>query len=80
MSLSVVLSLLKIASTLFGFFQQQKWISEGQAIEVAKASAEILRKSGYAKKALEEASGMSDDELDRRLREFEPGAGDKPSK
>lgn len=73
---SVILALLKLASTLFQWAQEQKWINEGEAKAVAKASAEILRKTNYAKHALEEANAMSDSELDQRLRDLEPGPPD----
>jgi len=73
---SVILTLLKLADTLFSYFQQQKWIGEGEAIQIAKASAEIMRKSGYAKKALEEFSAKSDSDVDDFLRGLEPGEPD----
>ncbi len=69
----IILAVLKLAGALFDYFQQRKWIAEGEAIQIAKASAEILRKSGYAKHALEEAESLSDTELDQRLRDFESG-------
>lgn len=69
---SLVLSLLKLANVIFQWAQEQKWINEGEAKAVAKASAEILRKTNYAKHALEETSAMSDSELDQRLRDLEP--------
>ena len=55
---------------------REKYISEGEALAIAKSQAEILRKSQYGKQALEEAGGMSDSELDDSLRDFEP----KPDK
>lgn len=70
---SIILAVLQIAEKLMEYGLQQKWINEGQAIAVAKASAEIMRKSGYAKRALEEATGKSDAELDDFLRSLEPG-------
>lgn len=76
---SIILALLKLAESLFGYFQQQKWISEGEAIAVAKASAEIMRKTAYAKHALEEFSAKSDADVDDFLRRLEPGERDKPS-
>lgn len=69
---SIALAFLNFAGALFSFLQRRQLISEGQAIAFAKSAAEVLRKSGYAKQALEEASSMSDDELDQRLRDFEP--------
>lgn len=77
---SVILALLKLADSLFSYFQQQKWINEGQAIAVAKASAEIMRKSGYAKHALEEFTAKSDADIDDFLRNLEPGGRSEPGK
>ncbi len=65
---SIILALLKLADTLFSYFQQQKYINEGQEIEVAKALAEILRKSNYAKQALSEFTVKSDADVDDFLR------------
>lgn len=69
----IIITLLRLASSLFSYFQQQKWINEGQAQAVAKASVEILRKTNYAKSALEEFAGKSDTDVDNFLRSLEPG-------
>lgn len=71
-SASIVLALLKLATSLFGFFQEQKWIGEGEAKAIAVASAEILRKTNYAKHAMEEFAGKSDADIDDFLRSLEP--------
>lgn len=70
---SIILALLSLASKLFDWFQERKWIAEGEAIAIAKASAEILRKSKYAKQALEEFAAKSDSDVDDFLRSLEPG-------
>lgn len=72
----IILAFLNLAGSLFSFFQQRKWISEGEAIAVAKASAEIMRKSNYAKQALAEFSSKSDRDVDDFLRNLEPGEPD----
>lgn len=77
---SIILAVLQLANKLMEYGQQQKWIGEGEAIQVAKASAEIMRKSNYAKNALEEFAGKSDTAIDDFLRGLEPGEPDKPSK
>lgn len=69
---SLVLGLLKLANVIFQWAQEQKWIGEGEAKAVALASAEILRKTNYAKHALEEFAAMSDGDVDQFLRDLEP--------
>lgn len=76
---NIILALLSLASKLFDWFQQQKWIKEGEDRAIAAATAEILRKSNYAKAALDEMSHRTDAELDDFLRNLEPGR-DKDSK
>lgn len=70
---SLILALLQLANKLLEWGQQQKWIREGEAIAVAKATAEILRKTEYAKQALAEFAGKSDTDVDAFLRSLEPG-------
>lgn len=73
---SLVVGLIQLASRLFGYFQEQKWINEGEAKAVAKASAEILRKTEYAKHALEEFESKSDADVDDFLRRLGGDSGD----
>lgn len=74
--ISLILAVLQLANKLMEYGQQQKWIGEGEAIQIAKASAEIMRKSNYAKHALEEFAGKSDADIDDFLRRIEPGESD----
>lgn len=74
--ISLVLALLNIASKLLDWLQEQKWIAEGEARAVAKASAEILRKTQYGKDALAEFADKSDADVDAFLRSLEPGQSD----
>lgn len=76
----IVLAVIQFLMKLYDYSREQMWINEGEAKAYAKTLAENLRKSGYAKQALAEAHAKSDTELDDLLREFEPGAGDKPGK
>lgn len=76
---SIILGLLKLANVIFQWAQEQKWIKEGEDRAIAAATAEILRKSNYAKAALDEMHGRTDAELDDFLRNLEPGR-DKDSK
>ena len=68
----IILAILSIAEILLRFGQQQKWIAEGEQRAIAAASAEILRKTEYAKQALEELGHLSDSQLDDFLRKLEP--------
>jgi len=70
--ISIILALLQLANKLFDIGQQQKWIGEGEEQAAMKAAAEILRKSQYAKKALEEFAGEPDADLDDFLHNLEP--------
>lgn len=72
-ALSILLAILKMANYFFEFAQRQRWIGEGEAKQYAKALAENLRMTNYAKHALEETTGMSDSDVEQRLRDFEPG-------
>lgn len=73
---SIILGLLKLANVVFQWVQEQKWINEGELKAIAKSSAEILRKTNYAKHALEELTAMSDSDVDKFLRDLEPGPPD----
>lgn len=71
--ISLILAVLQLANKLMEYGQQQKWIGEGEARQIAKASAEILRKTNYAKAALEDVTNKSDSDIDDFLRRLEPG-------
>jgi len=69
----IILAILSIAEILLRLGERQKWVSEGEQRAIAAAHAESLRKSEYAKHALEELSRLSDDQLDDFLRSLESG-------
>jgi len=71
--IGLILAILQLVNKLMEYGLQQKWIAEGEARMAAKAAAEIMRKSGYAKAALEEFAGKSDADVDDFLRSLEPG-------
>jgi hypothetical protein len=73
---SIILALLKLANFFWEFGQQQRWIAQGRDEEIARATAEILRKTNYAKQALDEFAGKSDADIDDFLRSLEPGKPD----
>lgn len=70
---SLILAVLQLANKLLEYGQQQKWIAVGRDEEIARSTAEILRKTNYAKAALQEFAGKSDSDVDDFLRSLEPG-------
>lgn len=72
----LILAVLKLANKLFDYANEHRYIAEGEAIAVAKATAEILRKTEYAKHALEEFSAKSDADVDDFLRGLGGDSGD----
>lgn len=75
--LRLILAGLEVINKITDWALQRKYINEGQMLQIAKAQAENLRKSEYGKQALAEATAMSDDDLDQRLRDLEPGDPDR---
>lgn len=74
----IALALIKIVSAFLDAAQRRQWLKEGEEKAIAKALAETLRMSGYAKHALEEFAGKSDADIDDFLRNLEPrDAGSK---
>ena len=69
----VILAVLKLVNFLMEYGQQRKWIAVGRDEEIARSMAEILRKTDYAKTALQEATGLSDAAANDFLRGLEPG-------
>lgn len=67
----IVLAVLQFANRLLAYGQQQGWVKEGQDRFVALTAAEILRKTTYAKEALEQAGVLTSTELDDKLRDLE---------
>lgn len=74
---SLILAVLQLANKLMEYGQQQKWIGEGEDRVIAASTAEILRKTNYAKASLEEFAGKSDSDVDDFLRGL--GGDSKPS-
>lgn len=78
--IGVILAVIQLVNKLLSYGQQQKWIREGEDRAVAKALAEVLRKTEYAKQALAEFTGKSDADVDDFLRSLEPGEPSEPRK
>ena len=68
----IILFLLRITSAIVDQVNQDKWIKAGSDAEIAKAAAEILRKTQAGKAILEQVNALSDADLDAALRGLEP--------
>ena len=75
---SIILTALKLISTLIAWAQREGHIKEGYDRAIAEAAREIFRKSEYAKQVKEKIDAMSDAEVDAALVSLEP-AGDVPT-
>jgi hypothetical protein len=69
----LILALISLVNSLFAWAHERKWIAEGEARQIAKASAEILRKTTYAKATADEIADLSDSQLDDLLQWLESG-------
>ncbi len=67
----IILLVLQLLDRMLAYGQQQKWINQGKDEEIAKQAVEVLRKTDYAKRAMDEAVAMSTDAVDKRLRDLE---------
>ncbi len=66
----IILLTMQLLDRMLKYGQQQSWISEGRDQEIAKAAVEVLRKTEYAKRAMEEFSTTTDDAVDKFLRDL----------
>lgn len=69
----VALALMKLVNSLFALVHDRELIAEGMARQIAKESAEILRKTNYAKATADEIADLSDAQLNDLLRWLETG-------
>ena len=68
----IILLLLRIVNAIIEQVNQDKWIKAGADAEIAKAAAEIMRKTVAGKAILERVNALSDADLDAALRNLEP--------
>jgi len=68
----IVLLLLRLANGIMGAISQDKWMRAGADAEIAKVSAEIMRKTAAGKAILEKVNALSDADVDAGLRGLEP--------
>jgi hypothetical protein len=82
--LSVILTLVRLAGIVMTWAQQNKWMTEGADREVARATADLFRKTEHAKAVRSKIDAMDENEVDELLASFEPPVGgvrnDKPTR
>ena len=71
---SIILKVLSLVQWMIEEGQRRKWIAEGEKLQIARASAEVLRKQEFANAAIKHISGLSDSGVDELLRSLEPEA------
>ena len=68
----IILLLLRIVNAIIEQVNQDKWIKAGADAEIAKAAAEIMKKTAAGKAIWEKVNALSDADLDAALRNLEP--------
>lgn len=71
--IKLALIILELIEKLIDRRREQGLLDAGREMEIAKASANILRKTTVAKMVREEINALSDKELDDLLKSLEPG-------
>lgn len=71
-TLQIILLAIRIIDALVDYALRQKYISEGQKLEIGRSLAAIADKVGYAKKVQADVAKMDAKELDQALRDLEP--------
>ena len=74
--LKILLALLQFANWLFDYLKSRALIKEGEDRAIAEETAQILRKTTYAKETMARISGLDSDDVDKLLRDLErPSSG-----
>lgn len=68
--LGLALAVLKLVNFIMGFVDRQQLMEAGRQEEIAKVSAEIMRKTAAGKAMLEKVNAMSDADVDHGLGEL----------
>lgn len=71
--ISLILGLLRFANFLADLSVKNKWMTAGADAEIAKVSAEVLRKTQAGKAMMEKVDAMDEQGVDAGLRGLEPG-------
>lgn len=69
---SLALTLLKLISNIVIWARERELISEGQDLEIARATAAILAETEYAKDVRAKIAAMDEAAVDDALRDLEP--------
>lgn len=71
---SIILKILELVQWMIAEGERRRWIAEGEAKQIARASAEVIRKQEFGRAALRHVSGLPDADVDDLLRSLEPPA------
>lgn len=70
----IILLVLQIADKLFNHWRDRGLIQQGEDQAIARAAADIFRKTEHAKKIAEKIDAMPESEVDDLLIAFEPNS------
>jgi hypothetical protein len=70
--LGLALAVLKLANFIMGFVDRQQLMEAGRQEEIAKVSAEIMRKTAAGKAIMEKVNALSPADVDAGLIGLEP--------
>lgn len=73
--LELGLALVKLANLVLGLVREAEFRAQGRREALALALAEIIRKTGVRDEVARQIAGLSDAELDDKLRGLEPPGG-----
>lgn len=68
----LALLLLSVTESIVNLIRNKGLMDAGADREIAKASVAILQKTNTAKAVMAEVTGMSNDQVDKALKELEP--------
>ena len=70
--IKLALALVKLADLFANMAREKELIGAGEDRALAEASASILLKTKAAKEVMQRVTAMSEDEVDKALKELEP--------
>lgn len=70
---SLALALLRFVNNIMIWARERELISQGQDIEIARATASILAKTEYAKDVRDKIAKLDERAVDDAMRDLEPG-------
>lgn len=69
----IILAILRLVNWMIGEAEKHKWMDEGEKRQIAKATAEVLKKQEFARETLKEIEHLSDSAVDDLLHELAGG-------